>query len=66
MVSCFSMNRLPPIAAPRKSIDSARFDIAELKQASMVINTADYCQTTASEVKPVPMFLHRFIDSLHS
>ncbi|KAJ3866702.1 Vps53-like protein [Lentinula novae-zelandiae] len=43
--------RLPPIAAPRKSIDSARFDIAELKQASMVINTADYCQTTASELE---------------
>ncbi|KAJ3923437.1 Vps53-like protein [Lentinula edodes] len=43
--------RLPPIVAPRKSIDSARFDIAELKQASMVINTADYCQTTASELE---------------
>ncbi|KAJ4493762.1 Vps53-like protein [Lentinula edodes] len=42
---------LPPIVAPRKSIDSARFDIAELKQASMVINTADYCQTTASELE---------------
>ncbi|KAJ3855242.1 Vps53-like protein [Lentinula lateritia] len=50
-VLCFSMNRLPPIPAPRKSIDSARFDIAELKQASMVINTADYCQTTASELE---------------
>ncbi|KAJ3896186.1 Vps53-like protein [Lentinula edodes] len=43
--------RLPAIVAPRKSVDSARFDIAELKQASMVINTADYCQTTASELE---------------
>ncbi|KAF9073619.1 Vps53-like protein [Rhodocollybia butyracea] len=43
--------RPPPIAAPRRSVDSTRFDGAELKQASMVINTADYCQTTASELE---------------
>lgn len=38
-----------PTAATRKSIDS-RFEIQEIKQACLVINTADYCQTTASEV----------------
>ncbi|KAJ4483824.1 Vps53-like protein [Lentinula aciculospora] len=43
--------RPPPIAAPRKSVDSTRFDVVELEQASMVINTADYCQTTATELE---------------
>ncbi|KAF5383425.1 hypothetical protein D9757_006101 [Collybiopsis confluens] len=43
--------RLAPPPGPRKSVDSTRFDIAEVKQASMVINTADYCQTTASELE---------------
>ncbi|KAJ3999292.1 Vps53-like protein [Lentinula boryana] len=43
--------RPPPITAPRKSVDSTRFDLAELKQTAMIINTADYCQTTASELE---------------
>lgn len=29
----------------------SRFDINEIKRACLIINTADYCQTTASEVK---------------
>ncbi|KAJ3772997.1 Vps53-like protein [Lentinula raphanica] len=43
--------RPPNINAPRKSVDSTRFDLAGLKHASMIINTADYCQTTASELE---------------
>lgn len=39
-----------PINAPRRSTDS-RFDPHELKHASIIINTADYCQTTASELE---------------
>ncbi|KAF9241838.1 Vps53-like protein [Melanogaster broomeanus] len=34
----------------RKSTD-ARFDAAELQQACLFINTADYCQTTAAELE---------------
>jgi len=37
--------------ATRKSTES-RYDVEEIKQACMVINTADYCQTTSSEVRP--------------
>ncbi|KAF5348642.1 hypothetical protein D9758_006764 [Tetrapyrgos nigripes] len=40
----------PPVPAPRKSMES-RFDVNDLKQASTVINTADYCQTTAAELE---------------
>ncbi|KIK69081.1 hypothetical protein GYMLUDRAFT_214055 [Collybiopsis luxurians FD-317 M1] len=43
--------RPAPALGSRKSVDSTRFDVAELKQASMVINTADYCQNTASELE---------------
>ncbi|KAF9268827.1 hypothetical protein L218DRAFT_917932 [Marasmius fiardii PR-910] len=39
-----------PSVASRKSTES-RFDVNELKQAATVINTADYCQTTASELE---------------
>ncbi|KAK7045611.1 Vacuolar protein sorting-associated protein 53 [Paramarasmius palmivorus] len=38
------------VAAGRRSME-ARFDIADIKQAATVINTADYCQTTASELE---------------
>lgn len=38
-----------PPSAPRKSTDS-RFDPQELKHSCIVINTADYCQTTAVDV----------------
>ncbi|KAH7888924.1 Vps53-like protein [Phlebopus sp. FC_14] len=37
-------------AQARKSTES-RFDIVELQQACLLINTADYCQTTASELE---------------
>jgi len=30
----------------------SRLDVAELQQAGLLINTADYCQTTAMEVSP--------------
>ncbi|KAK1230251.1 Vacuolar protein sorting-associated protein 53 [Marasmius sp. AFHP31] len=39
-----------PATASRKSTES-RFDVGELRQAATVINTADYCQTTASELE---------------
>ncbi|KIJ68088.1 hypothetical protein HYDPIDRAFT_173763 [Hydnomerulius pinastri MD-312] len=39
-----------PQPQARKSMDS-RFDKAELQQACLLINTADYCQTTASELE---------------
>ncbi|KAH7923145.1 hypothetical protein BV22DRAFT_1196908 [Leucogyrophana mollusca] len=39
-----------PPAQTRKSMDS-RFDVAELHQACLLINTADYCQTTALELE---------------
>lgn len=29
----------------------SRFDVNDLQQASLMINTADYCQTTALEVR---------------
>jgi hypothetical protein len=37
-------------AQTRRSIDS-RFDVADLQQAALLINTADYCQTTALELE---------------
>ncbi|KIJ18544.1 hypothetical protein PAXINDRAFT_71265 [Paxillus involutus ATCC 200175] len=39
-----------PQPQSRRSTDS-RFDIAELQQACLFINTADYCQTTAAELE---------------
>ncbi|KAF7321815.1 hypothetical protein MKEN_00703400 [Mycena kentingensis (nom. inval.)] len=39
-----------PLTQVRKSTES-RYDIGEIKQASLVINTADYCQTTALELE---------------
>ncbi|KAH9942364.1 Vps53-like protein [Epithele typhae] len=36
--------------APRRSVDS-RFEMSELKNACTLINTADYCQTTALELE---------------
>ncbi|KAF8134453.1 Vps53-like protein [Boletus edulis] len=39
-----------PQTQPRKSTDS-RFDKAELQRACLLINTADYCQTTAAELE---------------
>lgn len=39
----------------------SRFDIADLQQAALFINTADYCQTTALEVSP-PQRCEAFID----
>ena len=42
--------RKPPTVIPRRSMD-ARYDISELKNACTVINTADYCQTTALELE---------------
>ncbi|KAG1752867.1 Vps53-like protein [Suillus lakei] len=39
-----------PTTQTRRSMDS-RFDVADLQQAALVINTADYCQTTALELE---------------
>ncbi|KAN0091332.1 Vps53-like, N-terminal domain containing protein [Tylopilus felleus] len=39
-----------PQTQSRKSMDS-RFDKAELQQACLLINTADYCQTIAAELE---------------
>ncbi|KAJ7282965.1 Vps53-like protein [Mycena rebaudengoi] len=39
-----------PISHVRKSTES-RFEVAELQQSSLIINTADYCQTTALELE---------------
>ncbi|KAJ7045845.1 Vps53-like protein [Mycena alexandri] len=39
-----------PISQIRKSTES-RFEVSELQQSSLVINTADYCQTTALELE---------------
>ncbi|KAF8345521.1 Vps53-like protein [Amanita rubescens] len=41
---------LMPPSAPRRSTDS-RFDPQELKHSCIVINTADYCQTTAVDLE---------------
>ncbi|EMD37699.1 hypothetical protein CERSUDRAFT_136451 [Gelatoporia subvermispora B] len=43
-----SMKR--PAVQSRKSIEN-RFEVAELKSACTLINTADYCQTTALELE---------------
>ncbi|KAI3609669.1 garp complex subunit [Moniliophthora roreri] len=45
-----SLKRTPTTNTGRKSMES-RFDVNDLKQAAIVINTADYCQTTASELE---------------
>lgn len=34
----------------------SRFDVVQLQQAGLLINTADYCQTTALEVSPSQLF----------
>ncbi|KAJ6498983.1 Vps53-like protein [Mycena sanguinolenta] len=39
-----------PPSQVRKSTES-RFEVGELQQSSLVINTADYCQTTALELE---------------
>ncbi|KAJ7091114.1 Vps53-like protein [Mycena epipterygia] len=39
-----------PISQVRKSTES-RFEVSELQQSAVVINTADYCQTTALELE---------------
>ncbi|KAJ7077323.1 Vps53-like protein [Mycena belliarum] len=39
-----------PISHIRKSTES-RFEVSELQQSALVINTADYCQTTALELE---------------
>ncbi|KAI0633222.1 Vps53-like protein [Trametes polyzona] len=39
-----------PSSLARKSMD-ARYDVSELKNACTLINTADYCQTTALELE---------------
>ncbi|KAJ6594211.1 Vps53-like protein [Mycena capillaripes] len=39
-----------PISQVRKSTES-RFEVSELQQSSLIINTADYCQTTALELE---------------
>ncbi|KAG0700832.1 Vps53-like protein [Suillus ampliporus] len=39
-----------PTTQTRRSMDS-RFDVTDLQQAGLVINTADYCQTTALELE---------------
>ncbi|OAX41129.1 hypothetical protein K503DRAFT_713205 [Rhizopogon vinicolor AM-OR11-026] len=39
-----------PTTQIRRSMDS-RFDVAQLQQAGLLINTADYCQTTAMELE---------------
>ncbi|KAJ6625846.1 Vps53-like protein [Mycena sp. CBHHK59/15] len=39
-----------PVSQVRKSTES-RFEMGELQQSSLVINTADYCQTTALELE---------------
>ncbi|KII92548.1 hypothetical protein PLICRDRAFT_37313 [Plicaturopsis crispa FD-325 SS-3] len=44
-----SMKR-PTVSQPRRSMDT-RFDANEIKHACLIINTADYCQTTASELE---------------
>ncbi|KAJ7902181.1 Vps53-like protein [Mycena olivaceomarginata] len=39
-----------PLSQVRKSTES-RFEVGELQQSSLVINTADYCQTTALQLE---------------
>ncbi|KAJ6587222.1 Vps53-like protein [Mycena vulgaris] len=39
-----------PISQVRKSTES-RFEVNELQQSALIINTADYCQTTALELE---------------
>ncbi|RDB16847.1 Vacuolar protein sorting-associated protein 53 [Hypsizygus marmoreus] len=45
-----SLKKSPSQPQSRKSSD-VRFDASELKQACLLINTADYCQTTAVELE---------------
>lgn len=59
-----SFSRAWPPAHVRKSLD-VRYDLKELKDACMLINTADYCQTTALEVNPrMPSDLQRSSDHI--
>ena len=46
---CLVINFYSPIVASRKSLET-RVDPDLLKQTCLLINTADYCQTTALEV----------------
>ena len=39
----------PFSVAGRRSVD-VRYDVNELKNAGLIINTAEYCRVTASEV----------------
>ncbi|KAF8210667.1 Vps53-like protein [Mycena galopus ATCC 62051] len=39
-----------PVSQVRRSTES-RFEVGELQQSSLIINTADYCQTTALELE---------------
>lgn len=45
----FSCPHSRPTTLIRRSIET-RVDLYELKNASLLINTADYCHTTALEV----------------
>jgi hypothetical protein len=45
----------------RRSLDT-RMDSEQLKTACVLINTADYCQTTALEVKTSTCCFHTRID----
>jgi hypothetical protein len=46
---CLVIHFYSPIVASRKSLET-RVDLDLLKQTCLLINTADYCQTTALEV----------------
>ncbi|TDL24222.1 hypothetical protein BD410DRAFT_786323 [Rickenella mellea] len=39
-----------PVSHPRRSME-VRFDVNELRHACLILNTADYCQTTALELE---------------
>ena len=52
MIECTHIHNIiisRPSNQPRRSVD-ARFDINEIKNACLLINTSEYCQITASEV----------------
>jgi vacuolar protein sorting-associated protein 53 len=50
------INRYRTGPIPRRSIDS-RWDATEVKNACLVVNTADYCHNTAQEVCTILMSL---------
>ena len=54
--SCRSSNQV------RRSLD-AKFDMNELKNACIVLNTAEYCQVTATEVSISPVQSRCFFTS---